>query len=430
MKWKDFVGIISFLFILFPTNVSAANPNQPTEEWVRLYDGGFNDFAKTLAVDSSGNIYITGSSYNSSGDWHYGTVKYDTNGNELWARIYDGNRLNQAIDLAVDSAGNVYVTGAGFEYIAGEWYSDYVTVKYDANGNQLWVKSYDNGANDGAAAIAVDLSGNVYVTGGVSDNYATIKYDANGNELWVKIYGGGSAKAIAVDSLGNVYVTGSNNGGYATLKYDTYGNELWVNSYGGPGDYATAIALDSSDNVYVTGWSQNSDGNYDYATIKYDNNGNEQWVKRYDSNSTDYARAIAVDPLGNVYVTGESGDVEDIHAQDYATIKYDTNGNELWVRNYHYKSGDIARALTVDSSGNVYVTGQSNNRDGRSEYATIKYKTDGKKLWVMRYGSGYSYGSAAWDIALDVSGNVFVTGNSYKSDNTSDYATIKYNQNP
>jgi len=220
--------------------------------------------------------------------------------------------------------------------------SDYATIKYDSEGRQLWVALYNGpgNGNDIAAAIFVDSKGYIYVTGGSAAvgtperDYATIKYDSEGNEVWVARYDGPAhqddmAFALTVDAEGHVYVTG---GGYgvdtgfdcATIKYDPEGNELWAARYNGPGnrhDTAWALALDAKGNVYVTGDSWGDGSWQDYATIKYDREGNEVWVARYDgpSHQIDAASAIALDAQGNVYVTGSSSGLASL---DYTTIKY------------------------------------------------------------------------------------------------------------
>ena len=240
-----------------------------------------------------------------------------------------------------------------------------------------WVRRYNGPGNgeDRATAIAVDDSGNVSVTGysyssGTVYDYATIKYLPNGDTAWVRRCNGSAnsgdwAYAIAVDGFGNVYV----GGGSGTMKYDPSGNQLWIGSWGG-----SDIALDTS-YVYVI-------ENDAYITIKYKSNGDTAWVRRYNGpeNHRDEARAITVDDSGNVYVTGGSYD-EWWRNPDYATIKYDSLGNEVWVRRYNGPTNgnppDFATAIVVDDSGNVYVTGRSYSSGTDYDYCTIKYVQTG-----------------------------------------------------
>jgi Beta-propeller repeat len=257
---------------------------------------------------------------------------------------------------------------------------------------EAWIARYGGYGWDVAFAIRVDGSGNSYVTGTSADDYATIKYSPVGQELWVARYDGAGdvdgAKAIAVDGAGNVYVTGQSYtsvtqgfSDFATIKYNTAGQEQWVARYPGSpglGRYAAAaIALDDSGNVYVTGTSGG-----DYATIKYNSAGAEQWVARYGNEAA--AVGIAVDGSGNVYVTGTSYEGGS-DCCDYATIKYNSAGQEQWVA--VYDSGpadgqDNASAIAVDSSGNVYVTGASATGPvppSSLDYATVKYNSAGQE---------------------------------------------------
>jgi len=429
--------------------ISVAPSGGVQEAWVARYNGPANssDNATAIAVDGSGNVYVTGSSYGAGFISDYATIKYDSAGQEQWVARYNGpgNGDDTAYALAVDSSGNVYVTG--YSPGAGTG-SDYATIKYDSSGQEQWVARYNGPANsDYATAIAVDGSGNVYVTGsskgvGNASDYATIKYNSAGQEQWVARYNGPAnvwndqATAIAIDGLGNVYVTGSSqaSGGnydYATIKYNSAGQEQWVARYVGPSnrgaEHATAIAVDGSGNVYVTGESFGSGTRFDYATVKYDSAGQEQWVARYNgpANLNDSPSGIALDDLGNVYVTGTSF-AGTFH--DYATVKYDSSGQEQWVARYTRPFNDsFATAIALDGSGNIYVTGYSYGA-GRTppDYATIKYDSAGQEQWVARYnGPGNSYDSAT-AIAVDGSGNVYVTGSSIGSGGDSDYATIKY----
>ena len=422
--------------------------------WVRRYNGPGNseDHAYALSVDSSGNVYVTGWSPGSGTGLDYATIKYSPSGDTLWVKRYNGpgNGSDYAYALAVDGSGNVYVTG--WSYGSGSS-SDYATIKYSPAGDTLWVRRYNGPGNsyDYATALAVDSSGNLYVAG-YSDSdtssffnydYATIKYSPSGDTVWVRRYNGPGnsdeeASALAVDDSGNVYVTGQSDGSgsssdYATIKYSPSGDTLWVRRYHGPGngtDYAYALAVDGSGNVYVTGSSNGSGTFRDYATIKYNSAGDTLWARRYNGtgNDWDLANALAVDDSGNLYVTGYSDGSGTSY--DYATIKYSPSVDTLWVRRYHGPGNyvDFASALAVDDSGNLYVTGQSYGSGSSYDYATIKYSSAGDALWVRGYNGPGNDGDGAYALAVDGSGNVYVTGQSYGSGTDYDYATIKYIQ--
>jgi uncharacterized delta-60 repeat protein len=418
------------------------------ETMVARYNGPGNgvDEATAIAVDNLGNVYVTGFSLGAGGDLDYATIKYST-GRRQWVARYNGpgNSADEAQAIAVDNAGNVYVTGWSYT-TAGSDDADYATIKYNSAGEQQWVARYNGPGNlfDEATAIAVDGSGNVYVTGtswGTAGNsdYATIKYNSSGQEQWVARYDGpghffDGATAIAVDNVGNVYVTGSSWGSgtgsdYATIKYNSSGGQEWIARYNGPGnnnDVATAIAIDTAGNVYVTGWSSGID--LDYATVKYNSVGQQQWVARYNgpTNRTDEALALVIDNAGNIYVTGFS--IGTNGSPDYATIKYNSVGQQQWVARYTGPGNSEANAIAVDSAGNVYVTGFSEGSVTTVDYATVKYDSAGQEQWVARYhGPGNDWNEAT-AIGVDNAGNVYVTGASTGSSMDWDYATIKYEQ--
>src|SRR5574341_783342 len=136
------------------------------------------------------------------------------------------------------------------------------------------------------------------------------------------------------------------------------------------------------------------------------------WVRRYNGpgNSSDYPHALAVDDSGNVYVTGQSAGSGTSY--DYATIKYSPSGDTLWVRRYNDPGNDFdaANALALDGSGNLYVTGQSDATGANWDYATVKYSPAGETLWSRRYNGPGNAGDLASALAVDDSGNVYVTG--------------------
>jgi hypothetical protein len=362
--------------------------------WVARYDGPVNgnDYARAMAVDNTDNVYVTGLSEGFGTGFDIATIKYDTNGNQLWVARYKGSTPDQGLPSAIvlDGIGNVYVTGTSRGSDTG---NDYSTIKYDSNGNELWAARYNGSDNsdDSTSAIALDRAGNVLVTGRSfafpGDDYATVKYDANGNKVWVARYNGpdewlDSATALALDNTGNVYVTGlsgppfSFDSEMATVKYDTSGHQLWVARYQGADSFfnrGLALALDKTGNVYVAGDSFDG-ADLGYAIVKYDAVGNQLWVAHYTcpGGDGDAPFAIIMDSAGNVYVTGVCD--RNSSVSDYATVKFDANGTRLWAARYN-GSGfgrDFANAIAVDRGGNVYVTGWSGTYPNR-DYATVKY---------------------------------------------------------
>ena len=408
-------------------------------------------FANAVAVDDTGNVYVTGSIFAPNGLPDYATVKYSSSGDMLWERLYNGpgDSWDAAHDLALDASGNVYVTGVS----DGPNFFDYVTIKYSPSGTEEWIARYNDPANseDCATALAVDGSSNVYVTGwsggsGTFYDYATVKYSPSGTEEWVARYNGPGntkdiARDVAVDGSGNVYVTGDSGEGsinlsdYVTVKYNPSGVEQWAARYDNLYDYATALGVDGSGNVYVTGYSYALGTFYDYLTIKYDANGAQRWVDRYHGGvGDDFAYALAVDAAGNVYVTGES--VGAGTGADYATVKYSTRGRRHWAARYDSPhpgvAADRANAIVVDASGNVYVTGESDDPGGtETDFATVKYSKSGAEQWIARYNGPDNTFDQAAALALDGSGNVLVTGSSaYVGGAGRIWTTIKYIQTP
>jgi hypothetical protein len=259
--------------------------------WTNLY-GVFYRQPRGIAVDNQGNVYVTGEASTMHSDGYinpdYGTVAYSSAGVPLWTNTYNGpgNSTDEAKSIAVSSNGNVYVTGYS---VGTNSDTDFATIAYSSAGLPLWTNRYVGPGEESAAqCIATDKNGNVFVSGlsitleGVY-NYVTIGYSSAGTPLWTNVYAGNGSYnavpyAISVDGGGNVYVTGyaiTGNGNvadFATIAYSNAGQPLWTNLYnatGTGGDYAVGIVADANGNVYVTGNAPTSGGGNEYATIKY-----------------------------------------------------------------------------------------------------------------------------------------------------------------
>ncbi len=318
--------------------------------WTNLYNGPGNsdDTLAGMAIGNGGTVFVTGASAASNTsyprydpvDFDYATVAYSSAGVPLWTNRYNGttNGNDYATAIAVDTNGNVQVTGY-FDHGGGIY--DIVTVKYSAGGTALWTNRYPGVGPQGNLpnAIATDGNGNVFVTGRAASatyfDYVTLKYSSAGVPLWTNLYAGSGngvdeAKAVAVDGQGNAFVTGysvgANNGWeFLTIKYSPGGVPVWTNRYSGMtngSDTATALALDGAGNVLVAGISLGTGTSDDIVTVAYSNEGAALFTNRYASigNYSDQVNAIATDRSGNILVAGFSemptgGDV-------FTVIKY------------------------------------------------------------------------------------------------------------
>ncbi len=432
--------------------------------WTRRFYGSFNndDFVRDLAVDKKGNVYVTGSIWDTIGYTAQElivTIKYNTLGSIDWiARYVYGDNQRGGNAIAVDTSGNVYVTG----YVHDNFHGfQFITIKYDSSGNEIWVNFYDNGFDDSATDIALDIYGNVYVTGSSSGgnpssyDFATIKYNNSGVQQWVARYsspgyGNDFPYSIAVDDLGNVYVTGTSYDSttfydFVTVKYNSAGIEQWVKRFDDPGlygyskdDCAFAIAVDKQGNIVVTGGTQGTgqlglppDWFLVCTTIKYDANGDTLWVRKYDRGVGEWAEDLIINDWNEIYVLGTSyGSI----SSDYLLIKYNIAGDSIWVRHYNgltLQSQDFAKSVALDKLGNIYITGKSGIEGNYQNFATVKYNPNGEEKWAIRYGEPvYPQWHRAVAVAVDDQFNVFVTGQSKGMGTYDDFLTIKYMQVP
>ncbi|MDB6123035.1 MAG: hypothetical protein JWQ71_2028, partial [Pedosphaera sp.] len=340
--------------------------------WAKKAGGTADDFGNAIAMDVSGNVYITGYFLSTNANFS-GTIltnlgsadifvaKYNSAGTLLWAKLAGGNGYDAGNGIAVDSAGNSYVTGffystsANFGNITltNNGQNNIFVAKYDSAGNVLWAKQAGGTSFDMGFAIAADAAGNSYITGnffsptaafgggitltntGENDVFVA-KYDPSGNPLWARQVKGASddfGYGIVVDAAGNSYVNGTfqsaiatfatgitlTNGGYNDIfiaKYNSVGTALWAKKAGGSSDeYAYAMAIDANTNLYLTGNFYSTNANFGGITLtntggheiflaRYTSAGNVVWVKQAGGSSFETGNGVGVDVGGNSYLTG------------------------------------------------------------------------------------------------------------------------------
>ncbi len=413
--------------------------------WARTWGGSDFDYGRGVAMDGSGNVYVAGSfmgtvdfdpdggdPHTSNGSDDIFLSKFDSSGNFEWARTWGGGLdWDSGSGVAADWLGNVYVTGyftgtVDFDPDGGDSHTsngkrDVFLSKFDSSGNFEWARTWGGSDYDSGNAVATDGSGSVYVTGGfygtvdfdpdgsdphTSNGWGDVflsKFDSSGTFQWARTWGGGSEDegwGVAVDGSGIVYVTGwfrdivdfdpgggdphTSNGWEDVFlsKFDSSGNFMWGLTWGGLAyDYGRGATTDGSGSVYIIGsfyWTvdfdpgggdpHTSNGGSDVFLSKFDSSGNFEWVRTWGGSSTDYGTGVTIDGSGNVYVTGKfSGTVDfdpgggDPHTTngwgDVFLSKFDSSGNFEWAQTWGGSDDDFSYGVAADGSGNVYVTG-------------------------------------------------------------------------
>jgi Secretion system C-terminal sorting domain len=427
MKKSVYVSVIIFLLV-------QCCLSQVKQEWEQRYEGPVNgyDIVAGMVTDNLGNVIVSGF-IESNTLTDFATVKYNPDGVLQWSSIFDGGIEDRVIDIGKDNSGNVYVTGLS-ENNTGTY--DIITIKYNSFGDSVWVKRYNSAyifSMDQPTAIFVRDENNIYVQGytfgGGFNGYVTIKYDSNGDSVWVarSVEGaGGPSGDIYADNQGSVYINGTQSSSFV-IKYSPDGTREWLKNY--PMEFMDkkkSIAEDNSGNLFLMGRKSTTTSG-DFGIIKINPDGDTLWMRTYNclggtTSGNDEANAMSVDNSGNVFITGES-----FFAATYysSTVKFSNDGNFLWGKLYSNISGsDGGVDLCNDDSGNLYVI------EGRNNFTTIKYNSAGDSLWSEIYTAPASLGEKPVCIDADNSGNVYVSGNSRSSNGSLnyDFVTIKYSQ--
>jgi len=240
--------------------------------------------------------------------------------------------------------------------------------------------------------------------------------------------------SVAVCPSGNVYVSGStrgdlggaDGGGWDAFlsKFDADGNELWTTQTGRSGsDHSHSVAVDASGNVYISGYTAAylpPNVRESHAFLgKFDSAGNEVWTKQTGTSDIDGSRAVAVDTSGNIYISGWiRRDLGELNAGDTDAFltKFDGNGNEVWTTRIGTNCGDAGVGVATDKAGNVYVTGSTEGdlggtNAGKSDAFLSKLDPSGDEVWTRQIGTSTHEQSKS--VAVDASDNVYISGWTY-----------------
>jgi len=423
------------------------------ENWSQLYAGlGDNtENVNAMAIDALGNTYLAGYTYSKGNLKDMCIIKLKPNGDTIWVKKYNGSadRNDEACDIEVDAAGNIYVTGFIKDSLTD---FDILTFKMNSNGDFLWVSQFNNNmvnGKDQGTKLEIDATGNVYVLGfsdknpSILTNYdiVLVKYSSSGIQQWVKQYNGVADKAdIPIDlcylSSGKVVLTGisdnSQDDDIVTIAYNTSGTQLWLKLYAGTingNDEPIEMDFDNSENIYIAGRSSNGNDN-DALLVKYSSsNGTQIWANTFDNNSNnDKSSCIDVSTTGTVYFSGTS---DDGNESDIFIRSLSSSGIVNWTKIYDHGEllNDISSDLKVDNNGYVIVTGSSEKSGSfgiHRDYLILKYTSAGDLLWSETYGNEMLDNDEINACEIDASNNIYISGQSISSAGQRDIVTIKY----
>jgi hypothetical protein len=426
-------------------------------EWVKRTGSVDKDFVNSMHIDEVGNIYTTGrfegkADFNPGKDTFYLEAKknfyaiylskLDASGNFIWAKIIDCGGSGRSI--VTDRFHNVYVTGnlgwgtvdidpgAGVHNITSIGSSDAFILKLDSLGNFVWARNM-GGINGSASAgkIIFDKLDNLIISGpfqstvdfdpgvgtfnltssfiGYNDIYIA-KYSASGNFIWAKRIGGYNDEASCmktIDSSGNIY--------------------LLI-------DFTETIDMDPGKNIV----NLTSKGGWDFCLLKLDSSGKYLWVKQIGGISDDHPSDITIDHLENIYITGSFRKSVDIGSfslsangfqglSDFFVAKLNSSGNFVWVKQIGGPDSDWSTRITLDDSGNIYLSGNFSNtvdfnpdKDtfnltsdynfGTGDLFILKLNAFGKLLWAKNIGGQFDVYSHAL-IVKD--SNIYIAGEFY-----------------
>ncbi|GHC60837.1 hypothetical protein GCM10008083_27340 [Ulvibacter litoralis] len=482
--------------------------------WENTYDGGTLslDVPTTITTDVNGNTYVAGITYDEN-LVTYLTIKYDANGNLLWA-VKDDNTVTQSWNeptaIAVDETGSVIVTGYGND---ANYHVGYYTLKYSSSGEKQWGQLYNyvNNSNENtdslARDVAVDTFGNIYITGTFDtfwENMGTIKYNANGSQEWLKdykyntdftngynievvndttIYVGGNHYGDYMDDgivLISYQANGTenwtkytddylnNNGSFLTLdsnnlpvigslgfdnfyeekqvkfyKFNSDGSILQENSfteqyseYGGIVNFM-GLGLDVADNLYFTFYSFDTflGGIFQFAKLPFSIPNTLEWSEVFSNEGGSSSIMLnTIEEGNNIYTTSEvfGTVIDDVYYSTKSLIKYNDEGDVVWTKEFNGNIDDLGTDfgidIKIDSSGNVivYLIPSIYNFQ-QTPSRLIKYDAEGNLIWQVDklYNAPNMFA-----FFLDDFDNIYISGSSFEniSDTNPKFTTSKFSR--
>jgi hypothetical protein len=406
--------------------------------WALTFGGSSQDMGDDLCTDDAGNIYFTGyfdevfnlgiNSTLSNGANDIFIAKIDPNGNTIWAKIIGGNGNDYATGIALDHSGNLYISGSfrdTVDFDPGTAVDNYISngsddaflLKLDTAGNYQWTKTFGGSSSVGINAIAIDSVNNIITAGYY---LGTVDFDP---------------------SMATSNSTSNGNSDAFIQKFDSTGNLLWNKTYGGNGsENNNEVHIANQSHIYITGFFQNtvdfdpssgtnnlsSNGDFDAFVQKLDLNGNFVWAKSFGGPARDFGYDLSTDNLGNITIVGEFRDTVDLDpgptsnyrvsngGKDLFVQQLDANGNFLWSNNWGASSNDEAKSILINSMGEMLIAGYINDSVDFDNGPSLNFQNlnAGRDAFIMKLSNCASIDQSLTPSGLTLTANV--TADSYQ----------------
>jgi hypothetical protein len=397
--------------------------------WSEAFGSAGDDYGLAVAVDPSGNVYVTGSfegtvafggpALTSAGASDAFVVSLTSAGAHRWSQRFGDSGIDQGIDVAVDPTGNVYLTGAfsgtasfGGAALTSAGASDAFVASLTTAGAHRWSAGFGAATDDSGNGVAVDSSGNVTATGSFQ----------------------GTA------SFGGTVLISAGAGDIFVASFTTSGTHRWSKRAGDTNDDAGfGIAADGAGNVYATGAFEGSAdlgggalagaGKQDIFVASWTALGAHRWSTGFGSNQDDAGLAAATDTVGNLFVAGwfqssmslGANNLSSAGAEDIFIASFTTAGAHRWSKSFGSTHEDMGQGVATDAQGNLCVAGYFHqtidfgggplSSNGGRDIFVADYTTTGAHRWSNSYGSTTGISNdLGFDCAVDSAGNVYVVG--------------------
>lgn len=415
------------------TTTTSTTTTRPLPTWAgtQQFGSAADDYCYSLLLDNNDNPYLVGDTSGTlEGNTHEGLMdiflaKFSAAGAREWLKQI-GTVSNEASwGAGIGADGNIYAgvsTRGNWDGVANAGLMDALLIKFNSSGEKQWSRQLGTVGDEYVYAVAVDDDGNVYIAGNTTRDFDgqshtnetsydifLVKYDASGTKQWSRLIGSTAHDfpyGLTLDGSGNIFITGATesslegNTHYGgsdmhLIKYQTDGTKVWAKQFGtAVSDKARAVYLDNGGNIYLAGFTAGdmegaNAGGEDIVLMKCDSDGVQQWVRQFGTAGADTGYDMVIDGSDNIYLTGGvtgalPGDTDNGEA-DIFLAKYDTSGNQLWVKQFGSADGEFGFSMKIDSHGYIYVGGNAqggvdgNTGAGGVDPFLMRFSPDGVK---------------------------------------------------